>query len=452
MHDIINVIVVGAGFGGLSTAISLRRVGCNVSVYELSKDLSRQGDVIMLGSNASRVISQWPGMLEKIRGVSSLPTRLRICDKSGRLLVEQPLPSEFDGFPNSYANRTKVQNYMYEYAKEIGVQFTFNARIVEYFEDEDHAGIVFNGERVIADVVVAADSVHSRARAHVTKKPGRAQKSGFAVYRSWFNLDSLKDNPLTRPIAEADEDDYRVWIGENTHAILTTNRNLRAVTVFCTHKDAADIEESWNAPGKVEDMLKVVDGWDPLLQQLVKSIPEEVLIDYKLLWRDPVRQWVSDGGRIVLVGDAAHPHLPTSGTGGAQAIEDGATLGVLIKKAGKKDIRRALKIFEKLRFERTSLTQRAGWELRHRWHQTDWDAVAKDPSFLNQPQPRWLYGHDAADYAEANYDAVSSHLEKGTPFTARNVPDGYVHEDWTISQMMAKEGVKAEPDFYKVEA
>jgi 2-polyprenyl-6-methoxyphenol hydroxylase-like FAD-dependent oxidoreductase len=96
-------------------------------------------------------------------------------------------------------------------------------------------------------------------------------------------------------------------------------------------------------------MLKVVDDWDPLLQQLVKSIPEEVLIDYKLLWRDPVRQWVSDGGRIVLAGDAAHPHLPTSGTGGAQAIEDGATLGVLIKKAGKKDLRRALKIFEKLR-------------------------------------------------------------------------------------------------------
>jgi hypothetical protein len=71
---------------------------------------------------------------------------------------------------------------------------------------------------------------------------------------------------------------------------------------------------------------------------------------------------------------------------------------------------------------------------------------------LNQPQPRWLYGHDAADYAEVSYDAVSSHLEKGTPFTPKNVPDGYVHEDWTIGQMMAKEGVKAEPDFYKVEA
>jgi len=97
-------------------------------------------------------------------------------------------------------------------------------------------------------------------------------------------------------------------------------------------------------------MLKVVEDWDPLLRQLVLSIPEGVLIDYKLLWRDPVRQWVSDGGRVVLAGDAAHPHLPTSGTGGAQAIEDGATLGVLIRKAGRRDLKKALKIFERLRY------------------------------------------------------------------------------------------------------
>lgn len=96
-------------------------------------------------------------------------------------------------------------------------------------------------------------------------------------------------------------------------------------------------------------MLQNVEGWDPLLKQLIKSIPDGVLIDYKLLWRDPVRQWVSDGGRVVLAGDAAHPHLPTSGTGGAQAIEDGATLAALVNKAGAKHLKIALKMFEKMR-------------------------------------------------------------------------------------------------------
>ena len=250
----IGVIVVGAGFGGLSTAISLRRIGCDVRLFELSSDLSRQGtwpdkpdltprllsfcsgDVIMLGSNASRIMGRWPGMLEKVQKVSSVPDTLKICNQAGRLLVEQPLPVHFDGFPNSYANRTRVQNHLYDYALEIGVRFTFGARIKDYFEDDDVAGVIYNGERVSADIVVAADSVHSRARAYVTGKPEKAQKSGFAVYRSWFDLDRLKQHPLTKPFTESKGDEYRVWIGENIHAILTTNKNLNAATVFCTHK------------------------------------------------------------------------------------------------------------------------------------------------------------------------------------------------------------------------
>jgi 2-polyprenyl-6-methoxyphenol hydroxylase-like FAD-dependent oxidoreductase len=81
----------------------------------------------------------------------------------------------------------------------------------------------------------------------------------------------------------------------------------------------------------------------------VERIPEKILIDYKLLWRDPTTKWVSDNGRMVLVGDAAHPHLATSGQGAAQAIEDGATLGAVLDRAGKSNIPLALKAFEKLR-------------------------------------------------------------------------------------------------------
>lgn len=68
------------------------------------------------------------------------------------------------------------------------------------------------------------------------------------------------------------------------------------------------------------------------------------------MWRDPLRKWVSDKGRVVLTGDAAHPHLPTSGTGGVQAIEDGAALVAVLDALGKEKIPLAFKVFEKLRF------------------------------------------------------------------------------------------------------
>lgn len=102
------------------------------------------------------------------------------------------------------------------------------------------------------------------------------------------------------------------------------------------------------------------------------------------------------------------------------------------------------------RYERTSLTQRMGFETRHIWHQTDWDAVAKNPEILKFPQPAWLNGIDAEEYALRRVDEVVAHLETGAPFTSSNVPEGYVHEDWTIDEMLAYEGRKAGAGFYKV--
>jgi len=340
---------------------------------------------------------------------------------------------------------------MYQYALSLGVEFTFNARVSEYFEEDGCAGIINVGQKHTADFVIAADGVHSKGRAYVTGIADKAKKSGFAVYRSWFSLDRLAGHPLTAYMAESKKDLFAIWIAEDTHAILTTNVNLQTCTCFATHKDNTDIEESWHLKGKVEDMVAVVDGWDPKLIQLIKSIPEDALIDHKLLWRDPVRKWVSDKGRVAIVGDAAHPHLATSGTGGASAIEDGATISALIDKAGKNNIELALRSYQALRYERTSLTQRMGWETRHRWHQTDWEAVAKNPEFLKLPQPVWLNGHDAEQYAYENYDAVTSHVLNGTPFKSTNIPEGHVHEDWTIATMLAAEGKQAEEGFYLVD-
>lgn len=90
-----------------------------------------------------------------------------------------------------------------------------------------------------------------------------------------------------------------------------------------------------------------------------------------------------------------------------------------------------------------------GWETRHVWHQTDWEAVAVDPSILRLPQPAWLLGVDARQYAEENFDAAVLNMQKGVPFISTNVPTGNVHEEWTIETMLSKEGKAADQDFYK---
>jgi hypothetical protein len=84
-----------------------------------------------------------------------------------------------------------------------------------------------------------------------------------------------------------------------------------------------------------------------------------------------------------------------------------------------------------------------GWELREVWHQTPWDLVKAHPEMLKMPQPEWLLGCDPEKYAYDNYDAVTQHVLKGTPFQNTNTPPGYVHEDWTIDTMLEKEKLNA---------
>lgn len=307
--------------------------------------------MIQIAANATRLMESWGDILEDTKNTSTTPGTLSIMSKDGKVFLEQKLPKEYDGYPNAYGKRARIQLKLYEYAVSLGVDVHLGSTVTDVFETENSAGCSVAGQRFEADVLIAADGVHSKTRKHVTGMGDRPKKSGFAVYRSWFPLDALAKDPITADIANSKEALFKIWIAENTHAILTTNPALQSATCFVTHKDTSDIEEDWNLPGDIDDMLACVEGWNPMLSHIIRLIPPEVLVDYKLLWRDPVSKWVSDGGRVCLMGDSAHPHLPTAGTGAAQAIEDAATIGVVLEKVktGVVDIPTALRAYHKLR-------------------------------------------------------------------------------------------------------
>jgi 2-polyprenyl-6-methoxyphenol hydroxylase-like FAD-dependent oxidoreductase len=86
---------------------------------------------------------------------------------------------------------------------------------------------------------------------------------------------------------------------------------------------------------------------------MCKAIVEKTpsLVDWKLVYRDPLPRWVSDKGRITLLGDSAHPFLPTSAQGATQAMEDGVTMAVCLKRVGSKDrIPAAVRAYQDIRY------------------------------------------------------------------------------------------------------
>jgi 2-polyprenyl-6-methoxyphenol hydroxylase-like FAD-dependent oxidoreductase len=94
---------------------------------------------------------------------------------------------------------------------------------------------------------------------------------------------------------------------------------------------------------------KAADEWDPAVLDFVRSAPPEI-VDWKLRWRDGAKQWTSDRGRLIRLGDAAHAFFPTAGNGAVQGLEDAVSLAECLRIAGKDLLTKATKVHNKLRY------------------------------------------------------------------------------------------------------
>ncbi|CEJ60939.1 Putative Related to maackiain detoxification protein 1 [Penicillium brasilianum] len=410
----IKIVIVGAGFGGLTAAIECHRQGHTVEVYESFPELKALGDIISFGPNAGRIYRRWSNgaIADRLRPLSiNLENHgFKIHKWTGELVHTQLAPPADPDAPVFNGHRGELHTVVFNYAKdELGIPIHLGHRVTEYFENENQAGIVLdNGDRITADVVIGADGVRSKARELVLGYFDKPKSSGYAVFRAWFpNTDMIRD-PRTKHFCE-NGDTFNGWIGPDVHFLFSTIKNGQDCCWVLTHKDEADIEESWSFPGKLEDVYKVIEGWDPICKAIVEKTPE--VVDWKLVYRDPLPRWVSDHGRIALLGDSAHPFLPTSAQGATQAMEDGVVLAVCLKRGGKASIPNAVRAYQEIRYDRVRAVQKTGETTRDMWHKADWDEVAKDPSSIQLPREDWVFKFDAKKNAEETFDEVVKRLQ-----------------------------------------
>jgi 2-polyprenyl-6-methoxyphenol hydroxylase-like FAD-dependent oxidoreductase len=172
-------------------------------------------------------------------------------------------------------------------------------------------------------------------------------------------------------------------------------------------QDERDIDESWSFPGKKEDVLKTLESYDPVVHEIVKATPEDRLVDWKLVYRDPLPTWISPKARLALAGDAAHPFLPTSIQGASQAVEDGVTIAICLQLASKAKSPLALRAYEKIRYQRVKEVQKTGETTRDGWHKADFEvAVRKNPEMIKLPRAEWLLNFDAEAHAYSVFGNV----------------------------------------------
>ncbi|KAE9376017.1 FAD/NAD(P)-binding domain-containing protein [Stipitochalara longipes BDJ] len=367
-----NVIVVGAGFGGLTTAIECKKQGLSVAIYEAFAELKALGDP----ADDERVSDLFDPLSIKLER-----NGFNLHRSNGELIFNQKMPPKDPEAPMFNGHRADFHQVVFQYALDMGIPIHLGQRCQQYFESKDAAGILLeSGEKVTADVVIAADGFRSKGRDLVLGHHLQPTASGHKCFRSWFTGEEiLKDPETTRFCSNGDT--FTGWIGHNVHFLFSTLKDGKDCSWAITYK-----------PGPTGILF---------CHRLISMTPEEKILEWDAVYHDPLPTWVSMEGRIALVGDSAHPMLPTSAQGAAQAMEDGVTIAVCLRTAGTENIPAALRTYQNIRYERVKSVQRTGEATREMWHRTDWEKVMKDPSSLSFPREGWIHSHDAEQHAES---------------------------------------------------
>jgi 2-polyprenyl-6-methoxyphenol hydroxylase-like FAD-dependent oxidoreductase len=224
-----------------------------------------------------------------------------------KILGDLRLPKSFawpEDAPLYDCHRADMHRLLLETASRMGAVLHLGSRVEEYREDNDGAEIVVKGETFRGDVVIGADGVKIRARIPAVGYEDKTLASGYALYRAFFDAHIIKSNPLTAHLVLDDDDARTGWIGPDVHAIVATIKRGKEFNWVLTHKDERGIDESWVFPGKTEEALKCIEGWNPVIRRVVELTPPEHLLDWKLMFRDPLPTVQNKFTFLIIVGFA----------------------------------------------------------------------------------------------------------------------------------------------------
>jgi salicylate hydroxylase len=388
----LDIAVIGGGIGGLAAALSLRRAGFAVDLYEQAPELTTIGGGINMGANAARILYRFglgPGLDRE--AVRPLAHHQRRWD-DGRTLAYarvNPLCEELYGAPHLTVHRADLLAVMLEALPPQRIHL--GHRLVGFAEEGGGVALAFdNGAEVAADVLVGADGIHSTVHALLFGEE-MPEFAGCVAYRGLVPMERLADLELERG--------NQSWVGPGAHLVhYPVSRGRLLNFVGWTEHDSWN-REDWTDRATVARALAAFAGWHPQVRRIIGEADQCFI--WALFDRDPLPRWSQ--GRVTLLGDACHPMYPFMGQGAAMAIEDGATLAACLAAIG--DPAAALRHYERLRLPRVTRLQQMSRANKTRFHMRDGpeqqarDAEWASASDRSPDALRWLYGFDAGTIA-----------------------------------------------------
>lgn len=404
-------LVAGAGMGGLSAAIALRRAGHQVYVVEQAEALGTVGAGIQIAPNAARLLDRW-GALDHMRDTCvPADAAVRRRWQNGHVLGEVTLGAEvIERVGASYwcCHRADLHTALVAAAVGPGegspVHLVLGSPVARVSRTGPDAAAVVTADGVEydADVVIGADGVRSAVRESLFG-PQTPSFSGRITNRHIIDMaDIAADAELMELLARPAQN---IWIGPSGHVITHPIRGGAGLYMGVTTAGTPADQGFWSQTVDRDALRARFAGWDPRLHRLMEASPE--VTAYGLHDRTPLPEWTRE--RVCLLGDACHPMLPFQAQGAAQAIEDAAVLADVLEGASPADVPAALARYAAIRRPRAARVQAASRENGRLFHMADGPGQrARDADLAagraDFDSYRWLWTHgpDGAPLPEAS--------------------------------------------------
>ncbi|KAF2812721.1 FAD binding domain protein [Mytilinidion resinicola] len=368
--DYLNILIVGAGIGGLTAAIALRKQGHDVQVFEQSALARETGAAIHLAPNANGILRRL-GIFAETFGANPMERVMKYSatgDTERSMDLRETNKMSSQSFlltclqPWLLAHRIELHNQLKSaatnpHATGKPVTLRLSSKVID-IQPTTASITLEDGSQFHGDVVLGADGVHSVARKQVPGGNVEPFSCGKSAYRFLVPKKAAQADPATRQFVET-PGELSIWYAEDRRIIMYPTSKNSVLNFVCVHPEsesAAESGDGWDQTGDRDRMLQIYSSFDPAVRALIGKVDPKTVNVWTLLDMKVIPSWTYE--RLALLGDAAHPFLPHQGQGAGVAIEDAASLAVLFPHGTpREEVADRLKLYREIRYERANRIQ-----------------------------------------------------------------------------------------------